>query len=161
GAGMHPFENSFRKAWTARSFRAPSGTIEQRLKDNPNLPLIHLTNVIADKGGLPIKVGDDTIGGVGVSGCPGCDEPCSQAGIDKLADNSKKLPLKNGRNSRREGTSRAAFISASISIGLQSGHPPCTYFRSPSLFLPSLDRPWLKTLRLTLLTQIIRSGSIT
>jgi uncharacterized protein GlcG (DUF336 family) len=89
GAGMHTFENSFRKAWTARSFRAPSGTIEQRLKDNPNLPLIHLTNVIADKGGLPIKVGDDTIGGVGVSGCPGCDEPCSQAGIDKVADQLK------------------------------------------------------------------------
>ena len=89
GAGMHTFENSFRKAWTARSFRAPSATMEQRLKDNPNLPLIHLTNVIADKGGLPIKVGDDTIGGVGVSGCPGCDEPCSQAAIDKVADQLK------------------------------------------------------------------------
>jgi len=89
GAGMHTFENSFRKAWTARSFRAPSATMEQRLKDNPNLPLIHLTNVIADKGGLPIKVGDDTIGGLGVSGCPGCDEPCSQAGIDKVADQLK------------------------------------------------------------------------
>ena len=89
GAGLHTFENSFRKAWTARSFRAPSATMEQRLKDNPNLPLIHLTNVIADKGGLPIKVGDDTIGAVGVSGCPGCDEPCSQAGIDKVADQLK------------------------------------------------------------------------
>ncbi|MBV9260684.1 MAG: heme-binding protein [Pseudolabrys sp.] len=89
GAGMHTFENSFRKAWTARSFKAPSGAIEDRLKANPNLPLIHLTNVIADKGGLPIKVGDDTIGALGVSGCPGCDEPCTQAGIDKVSGELK------------------------------------------------------------------------
>src|SRR5262249_39363974 len=46
GAGMHTFENSFRKAWTARSFKSPSGAMEDRLKANPNLPLIHLTNVI-------------------------------------------------------------------------------------------------------------------
>jgi uncharacterized protein GlcG (DUF336 family) len=89
GAGLHTFENSFKKAWTARSFRNPSGTIEDRLKANPNLPLIHLTNVIADKGGLPIMVGTDTIGGIGVSGCPGCDEPCTKAGIDKVADQLK------------------------------------------------------------------------
>jgi hypothetical protein len=33
--------------------------------------------------GLPIKVGDDVVGAVGVSGSPGKDDDCSQAGIDK------------------------------------------------------------------------------
>jgi len=43
------------------------------------------------RAGLPIKVGDDVIGGVGVSGAPGGDkdEACSKAGIDKVADQLK------------------------------------------------------------------------
>jgi uncharacterized protein GlcG (DUF336 family) len=42
--------------------------------------------VIGIPGGLPIKVGEDVIGGVGISGSPGGnDEPCSQAGINRVA----------------------------------------------------------------------------
>ena len=41
--------------------------------------------VLALSGGLPIKVGDDVVGAVGVSGSPGKDDDCSQAGIDKVA----------------------------------------------------------------------------
>ena len=33
-----------------------------------------LPSVIAIPGGLPVKVGEDVIGGVGVSGSPGVDE---------------------------------------------------------------------------------------
>ena len=36
-----------------------------------------------------IKVGDDIIGGVGLSGSPGVDEPCVQAGIDLVKDQLK------------------------------------------------------------------------
>ncbi|MEJ0071762.1 MAG: heme-binding protein [Pseudomonadota bacterium] len=63
----------------------------ERLKQNPQLGTIHLTNVIAVQGGLPIKVGDDVIGAIGVSGAPGGekDEVCSKAGIDKVADQLK------------------------------------------------------------------------
>jgi len=63
----------------------------QRLKDNPNLPLIWLSNVVAAQGALPIKVGDDVLGAVGVSGAPGGekDEVCAKAGIDKVADQLK------------------------------------------------------------------------
>jgi len=40
---------------------------------------------------LPIKIGDDVIGAVGVSGAPGGDkdEVCAKAGIDKVADQLK------------------------------------------------------------------------
>jgi uncharacterized protein GlcG (DUF336 family) len=46
-ASPHTMENSFRKAYTSRTFRIPSGEMVKRLKDNPQLGAIHLTNVIA------------------------------------------------------------------------------------------------------------------
>jgi uncharacterized protein GlcG (DUF336 family) len=89
--GPHTFENSFRKAYTARTFRSPSGALVDRLKAEPTLGLIHLTNVIANQGALPIKVGDEVIGAAGASGAPGGekDEACVKAGIDKVADQLK------------------------------------------------------------------------
>jgi len=82
--GPHTIENSFRKAYTARTFRNPSGALVERLQKNPTLGLIHLSNVIANQGALPIKVGDETIGGAGASGAPGGekDEACIKAGIE-------------------------------------------------------------------------------
>lgn len=50
---------------------------------------VTLPNVIAIPGGVPIKVGDEVIGGVGASGSPGVDEACVQAGLDKVADQLK------------------------------------------------------------------------
>src|SRR5271156_7238956 len=91
GASPHTVENSFRKAYTSRTFRVASGEIAKRVKDDPQIFMIHLSNVIAAQGGLPIKVGDDVVGAVGVSGSPGGekDEVCAQAGIDKVADQLK------------------------------------------------------------------------
>ena len=48
-----------------------------------------MPNVIAIPGGLPVKLGDDVIAGVGVSGSPGVDEPCVQDGLDKVTDQLK------------------------------------------------------------------------
>jgi uncharacterized protein GlcG (DUF336 family) len=87
----HTMENSFRKAYTARTLRSPSGALVERLKADPNLGFIHLSNVIAFQGALPIKLGDETIGAAGASGAPGGekDEACIKAGIDKVADQLK------------------------------------------------------------------------
>ena len=89
--GPHTIENSFRKAYTARTFRAPSGALVERVKADPTLGLIHLTNVIANQGALPIKVGEETIGAAGASGAPGGekDEACVKAALDKVADQLK------------------------------------------------------------------------
>jgi uncharacterized protein GlcG (DUF336 family) len=91
GASPHTYENSFRKAYTARTFRKSSGEFVQQVKENPNTPQVHLANVIAAQGALPIKAGDEVIGAVGVSGAPGGekDEACSKAGIDKIASELK------------------------------------------------------------------------
>ena len=90
-ASPHTLENSQRKAYTSRTFRTPSGEFVKRVKDNPTIGLVHLSGVIAAQGALPILVGEDVIGAVGVSGAPGGDkdEVCSKAGIDKVADDLK------------------------------------------------------------------------
>jgi len=91
GAPPHTMENSQRKAYTARTFRIPSGEFAQRVKDNPSISAVHLSGIIAAQGALPIKVGDEVIGAVGVSGAPGGekDEACAKAGLDKVADQLK------------------------------------------------------------------------
>src|SRR5258708_12500089 len=61
GTGPHTMENSFRKAYTSRTFRIPSGDMVQRLKDNPQLGLIHLSTVTANHGALPIKLAEEPI----------------------------------------------------------------------------------------------------
>jgi uncharacterized protein GlcG (DUF336 family) len=87
-AGPHTMENARRKAYTARSFRQSTAAYAKKFADNDPVvrQQVTLPNVIAIPGGLPIKAGDDVIGGAGVSGSPGVDEPCVQAGLDKVAD---------------------------------------------------------------------------
>jgi uncharacterized protein GlcG (DUF336 family) len=90
GAGLSTPEGSDRKAYTARAFSQPSAAFVQRLQDRPDtVGSRHYTRVLALAGGLPIKVGDEIVGAVGVSGTPGKDDDCSQAGIDKVADQLK------------------------------------------------------------------------
>jgi uncharacterized protein GlcG (DUF336 family) len=87
-AAPHTFENARRKAYTALTYRQPTSAIAKRFADNDPLIRQQLTlpNMIAISGGLPIKVGEDVIGGAGMSGSPGVDEPCVQAGLDKVAN---------------------------------------------------------------------------
>jgi uncharacterized protein GlcG (DUF336 family) len=90
GAGLHTPEGADRKAYTARTFRAPSAAFLKRMMDDPAAHASEeYARVLALAGGLPIKVGDDVVGAVGVSGSPGKDDDCGQAGIDKVADQLK------------------------------------------------------------------------
>jgi uncharacterized protein GlcG (DUF336 family) len=91
GTGPHTMENSFKKAYTSRTFRIPSGEMEDRLKKNPAMGAQYLTGFTTARDALPIMVGEDVIGAAGVSGAPGGekDEACVKAGIDKVADQLK------------------------------------------------------------------------
>jgi uncharacterized protein GlcG (DUF336 family) len=91
GANPHTMENSLRKAYTSRMQRRPSGEFADAVKKNPVAGALHLANMIPAQGALPINVGNDTIGAIGVSGSPGGDkdEACAKAGIDKVADQLK------------------------------------------------------------------------
>lgn len=90
-SGPHTMENARRKAYTAMSFKQPTTAYAKKFAANDPTVLqqVTLPNVIAIGGGLPIKVGNDVIGGAGVSGSPGVDEGCVQAGLDKVADQLK------------------------------------------------------------------------
>jgi len=93
GDGSPPMgaELSRRKAYTARTFRRPS--LEWARRTEADLAGQRmLADVIPLGGGMPIKVGDDVIGAVGVSGTSGgqqADEDCAKAAIAKVADQLK------------------------------------------------------------------------
>jgi len=90
GAGLHTPEGADRKAYTARTYRSPSADFAKRVQTDPAYaPAMQYTRVLALGGGLPIKAGNDVIGAVGVSGSPGKDDVCGQAGLDKVADQLK------------------------------------------------------------------------
>jgi uncharacterized protein GlcG (DUF336 family) len=90
-AGLATFENSMKKAYTARTFSRSSGDFADGLKGNPLAGALRLTNIVPARGALPIRINNETIGAVGVSGAPGGDkdEACAKAGIDKVAADLK------------------------------------------------------------------------
>lgn len=90
GAGPHTVENARRKAYTALTFKRTSEEFAKELENNPvRRQQATLPGVIGIPGGVPVKVGNDTIAGVGLSGSPGVDEPCVRAGLAKVADQLK------------------------------------------------------------------------
>jgi uncharacterized protein GlcG (DUF336 family) len=91
GPGGHTVEIARRKAITARMFNR--STIEfVKWTEAPALAgLREVADVIPLGGGVPIRAGNELIGGVGVSGAPTGerDEACANAGIAKVADQLK------------------------------------------------------------------------
>jgi len=88
GASPHNLELARRKAYTALTFRQTSAEWATRTETTVSGQRM-LADVIPLAGGVPIKVGDDTIGGVGLSGAPmggAQEEACAKAGIAKVGD---------------------------------------------------------------------------
>src|SRR5262249_19814660 len=87
-ASPHTMENARRKTYTAMAFKQSTADYAQKMQDpTPVLQQpMTLPNVIAMPGGQPIKVGNQVIGGIGVSGSPGVDDDCVNAGLDKVKD---------------------------------------------------------------------------
>lgn len=88
-AGPSTVDASRRKAFTAVTFRTPTLQFAQLVADNPALQgLRDIADVLILGGGLPIRAGNEVIGGIGVSGAPGADldEACAQAGINQISN---------------------------------------------------------------------------
>lgn len=91
GTNPHTMEFGRLKAYTSRT-RGQTSLEFKTLTDKPeNAYLKQIPNVVAVGGGVPIKVGNEVIGAVGVSGAPGGekDEACVKAGLDKVAADLK------------------------------------------------------------------------
>jgi uncharacterized protein GlcG (DUF336 family) len=86
GTNPHTMEFSRLKAYTSRTRGQTSLEFMKLVSDPANAYLRQIPNVVAVGGGVPIKVGNEVIGGVGVSGAPGGekDEACANAGLAKV-----------------------------------------------------------------------------
>lgn len=86
GTGPHTVEFSRLKAYTARTRNQTSLQTMKQLEDPANAFLRQIPGVVGVGGGVPIRVGNEVIGGVGVSGAPGGekDEVCANAGLAKV-----------------------------------------------------------------------------
>ncbi len=80
---------SRRKAYTAAVRRVSTGELAKQIAAPGAFnPALYDTQLVTAVGGVPIKVGDETIGAIGVSGAPGGDkdEACANAGLAKIGD---------------------------------------------------------------------------
>jgi uncharacterized protein GlcG (DUF336 family) len=92
GTQPHNLEFARRKAYTSRTFRQTTAEFVKRTETQPSAGLRNLPDIVwSGGGGAPIKVGAETIGGVGVSGAPGGsgDDVCAAAGIARVANQLK------------------------------------------------------------------------
>lgn len=88
-AGAHTLGSSERKAWTSASAKSNTLAMMEGAQKNPAAAnLVHLPGFLLLGGGVPVRVGNEVIGAVGVGGAPGghLDEQCAVAGIDKVKD---------------------------------------------------------------------------
>jgi uncharacterized protein GlcG (DUF336 family) len=96
GAGTHSVESSSKKAYTAASMRIPTSDAAELISKTPALQGLRDINerMLILAGGLPIEIGGEVVGGIGVGGAPGghLDAACAQAGLDGIGA-APKVPV--------------------------------------------------------------------
>ena len=88
GAGSHTVDSSRKKAYTAASVRRPTTELAELINKMPTLQALRDINdgILIVGGGLPIEIGGEVVGGIGVGGAPGAhlDDACAQDGLDAI-----------------------------------------------------------------------------
>jgi uncharacterized protein GlcG (DUF336 family) len=88
-AGPHTLGASLQKAFTSASARNTTLAMMEGAQKNPAAAnLVHIPGFLLLGGGVPVKVGNEVIGAVGVGGAPGghLDEQCAMTALDKIKD---------------------------------------------------------------------------
>jgi uncharacterized protein GlcG (DUF336 family) len=91
-AGPHTLEASRLKAYTSASAKNNTLAIMEIAQKNPAAAnLGSIPGYLLLGGGVPVRVGNDVIGAVGIGGAPAgqIDEQCALAAIDKVKDQLK------------------------------------------------------------------------
>ena len=89
GANVLSREVTPRKAYTAALRRITTIELAKAIAAPGAFnPTLYDTRMVSAGGGVPIKAGNDVIGGIGVGGAPGGDkdEACANAGLAKRGD---------------------------------------------------------------------------
>ena len=91
GANPHLLEGAMRKAYTAAMLRISTVRMGEIVVRSPGAAgLMAFDRMTALGGGLPIRVGEEVLGGIGVAGVPvggaggAGDEGCAQAGVERM-----------------------------------------------------------------------------
>ena len=85
GAGIHTVQAAHDKAFTAASYGRPGSMVQQQyISGAPSGVILKEPFLIPGDGGLPIKIGTETVGALGISGSPGKDEVCGNAALDEV-----------------------------------------------------------------------------
>ena len=85
-AGPHTLGASQQKAFTSASAKNTTLAMMEGAQKNPAAAnLVYIPGYLLLGGGVPVKVGNEVIGAVGVGGAPGghLDEQCALAALDK------------------------------------------------------------------------------
>jgi uncharacterized protein GlcG (DUF336 family) len=98
GAGPHTIDSSRKKAYTAASLRRSTSELADLVAKVPALQALRDINgeVLVLGGGLPVEIGGEVVGGIGVGGAPGThlDDACAQGGLDAIGAAPKVSPVK-------------------------------------------------------------------
>jgi len=89
GARYVTREVTRRKAYTAALWKMSTAEFTKRYPTPSGFnPVVFDPQLVAGQGGVPISVGDDTMGAIAAAGAPGGDkdEACAIAGLDKIKD---------------------------------------------------------------------------
>ena len=88
-AGPHTVGASQQKAFTSASAKNNTSAMLETSQKNPGAATLgNIPGFLLLGGGVPVKVGNDVIGAVGIGGAPGghLDEQCAIAALDKVKD---------------------------------------------------------------------------
>lgn len=91
GVGPHNTDAAIKKAFTALSTKTPSRIFAENARKNPDSSNLNTINsLLLIGGGVPVKVGDEVIGAIGVGGAGGSviDESCALEALHQVLDGS-------------------------------------------------------------------------
>jgi uncharacterized protein GlcG (DUF336 family) len=91
GAGGVSRESTRRKAYTAALLGISTDDFAKRIASGGFNPSTYDPQMVSGAGGVPIKIGNETIGAIAAAGAPGGDkdEACAKAGLAKISDRLK------------------------------------------------------------------------
>lgn len=92
GAAPQNVLNANDKAYTAASFGADTADLVERSKKGAvSSAFVKVPHLLLNAGGVVIRVGDEVVGAIGVSGAPGGDNDvvCAKTALDKIKDRMK------------------------------------------------------------------------
>jgi uncharacterized protein GlcG (DUF336 family) len=91
-AGPHTIAASERKAFTSASAKNATTAMMETAQKNPGAAnLVNIPGFLLLGGGMPVKVGNEVIGAIGVGGAPGghLDDQCVMAALETVKDQLK------------------------------------------------------------------------